>query len=309
MLYVKKYRPRTFEELIGQDEVKQKLKDLTLENCPHILMYGISGIGKTCVSEILGRKFFGKNMGNLKELNASDERGIPIVRGEIKMFCKSQPFGVSRKIIFLDECDFMTSEAQHALRRMMEKYSTTNIFILSCNYIEKMIPAIKSRCSLIHFVPIKKQLIGEYLKMICEKEGLKYEAGVLGKIADICKGDLRMAINELQKYSTLELIKVSDVKKPYDVTKLLEEIINKHFIQSKMEMERLINDGLTERQLLVEIGRKMFDYGDLKNRGELMRLLADVDYKLVVGSTPELQMIRFLLEAMKLIGNGVDNTR
>ncbi|MFQ6118370.1 MAG: replication factor C small subunit [Methanosarcinales archaeon] len=303
MIWIQKYRPTKFDELVDLENIKKELGNSKMENCPHLLFFGNSGTGKTTVAEILARKFLGKNYkSNFKELNASDERGIGIVREDIKLFCKSQPTGTSRRMIFLDEADHLTDEAQHALRRIMEKYQKNCLFILSCNYLSKIISAIQSRCAVYSFPNITQKGIVDMLKRICVGESLDFESNALNLIAEQSNGDLRRAINMLQTMALKGSIKEGDVEKSISTDKLLDYITKKQFIPAKVRVEELMNDGISPRELVLSMKDSILLNNKIKNKdkAEFLLLLSDVDYKLVMGATPLLQMLRMILEGMKI---------
>ncbi|RLF54191.1 MAG: replication factor C small subunit, partial [Thermoplasmata archaeon] len=169
-IWTEKYRPKTLSELVGQKEIIQRLMAIVESgNIPHFLFTGPAGTGKTTSALALARQLFGEDKwrDNFQELNASDERGIQVVRTKIKSFARAAPLGgADFKVIFLDEADSLTADAQAALRRTMERYSNTCRFILSCNYSSRIIPPIQSRCSVMRFAPLKKEDIREYLGRI-----------------------------------------------------------------------------------------------------------------------------------------------
>ena len=166
-IWIEKYRPNNLSEVVGQEAVTTRLKNYVKESSmPHLLFAGPAGIGKTTSALALAREMFGELWKhNLHELNASDERGIDVVRGKIKEFARTAPLGETGfKIIFLDEADALTGAAQAALRRTMEKYSRTCRFVMSCNFSSKIIDPIQSRCAVFRFRPIKAEDLEKYLK-------------------------------------------------------------------------------------------------------------------------------------------------
>ena len=205
-IWIEKYRPNEFNEIIGQDKNISMLNQMiTHGSLPHLLFHGKSGTGKTSTITSIANKLYGKNKTfMLMRLDASDDRGINTVREEIKGFAdKMTPFNNGVKLIILDEADSMTYDAQFALRRIIEKYSDNTRFCLICNYENKIIPAIKARCVNIRFYPIKKNIIINRLKYICDMENIIYTADSLDTIANISSGDLRKAINMLQSISMM----------------------------------------------------------------------------------------------------------
>jgi replication factor C subunit 2/4 len=205
MQWVEKYRPISLVEITSQNNIIDSLKKaITTKNIPHLIFHGPSGCGKTSTILALAKELFKKYYKDrIIELNASDERGINIVRDKIKMYAK-QSVSLNDdippwKIIILDEADTMTSDSQFALRRIMEEYSKVTRFCIICNYHNKIIEPIISRCSLFCFKPIEDIEIYNKLKLISEKENCKYSEKILQKIIFISRGDLRKAINLLQK--------------------------------------------------------------------------------------------------------------
>ena len=188
LLWIEKYRPINFKQIIGQNKIINILEDM-IENgsFPHLIFSGISGTGKTSTIMAIANKLYGSNKTFMvMKLDASDDRGINSVREEIKGFAeKVTIFNEGVKLIILDEADSMTFDAQFALRRIIEKYSDTTRFCLICNYENKIIPAIKSRCLNFRFSPIDKSHIIEKLNFICKKENLKASNKTLNIIAEL----------------------------------------------------------------------------------------------------------------------------
>jgi replication factor C subunit 2/4 len=204
--WVEKYRPDNLSEISAQTNVINSLKSaLITKNLPHLIFFGPSGCGKTSTILALSKELFGSEnySDRIIELNASDERGINIIREKIKTYAKQSIKHIKNappwKIIILDEADTMTSDSQFALRRIMEQYSKITRFCIICNYHNKIIDPIISRCSLFRFKPIDSNEIIIKLKYICECEKFNCPDNLLHKIVGICRGDLRKAINFLQK--------------------------------------------------------------------------------------------------------------
>ncbi|MBT5215827.1 AAA family ATPase, partial [Candidatus Woesearchaeota archaeon] len=172
-MWTEKYRPSKFSEVYGQKDIVEKVKAFVEKgNMPHLLFAGPAGIGKTTLSLVIAKELFGENWrNNLLETNASDERGIDVIRNKVKDFARTKAIGTKfPKIVYLDECDNLTKEAQQALRRTMESYSGTARFILSCNYPSKIIDPIQSRCAVFKFKPLNKEDIVELMGSIATKE-------------------------------------------------------------------------------------------------------------------------------------------
>ncbi|KAI9291636.1 P-loop containing nucleoside triphosphate hydrolase protein [Neoconidiobolus thromboides FSU 785] len=207
--WIEKYRPKDMSEISAQEEIVQVLrKSITSKNLPHLLFYGPPGTGKTSSILALARELYGEKELKEKvlELNASDERGIAVVREKVKNFAKrsvstgvnANGHSISYKIIILDEADSLTSDAQAALRRIMEEHSKVTRFCLICNYVSRIIEPLASRCAKFRFKPIPQELGLKRLQFICESEGLNYDNEALEKLITTCNGDLRRAIMLLQ---------------------------------------------------------------------------------------------------------------
>ena len=198
--WVEKYRPHSLDDIVGQEHIINRLKKYVgEESMPNLMFTGPAGVGKTTTALALVKSILGEYWRqNFLELNASDARGIDTVRNDIKNFCRLKPVGAPFRIIFLDEVDNMTKDAQHALRREMEMYTKTASFILSCNYSSKIIDPIQSRCAIFRFAPIKGEDIEERLKFICNEENFDFDEKGIETIVYYAEGDMRKAVNILQ---------------------------------------------------------------------------------------------------------------
>src|SRR5918911_1316461 len=210
LMWVEKYRPIKIEQVINQKEIVNGLRNLIKNpyEIPHLLFAGTAGVGKTTTALCIARELLGEDwQRNTLELNASDERGIKMVRERVKEFAAVMKLAtdtkddVSFRIIILDEADEMTSEAQTALRRIIEDSSKTTRFIIICNYLSQIIEPIQSRCVVFRFSRLEKDDLVKHMKLICEKEGVKFEETALSQIYDATSGDLRHSINILQAAS------------------------------------------------------------------------------------------------------------
>ena len=197
LMWVEKYRPWTLDELVDQKEIKQRLKLLVEKKgeLPHLLFAGPPGSGKTTTSLIIARQLLGEQWRDYTlSLNASDERGIDIVRERVKTFARfsDRREGIPFRLVILDECDEMTNDAQTALRRIMEETSTYTRFILVCNYSSGIIEPLQSRCVIFRFHRLEEAALVSQVKEIAAKEKVKVVgAGTLGAVFEATQGDLR----------------------------------------------------------------------------------------------------------------------
>jgi replication factor C subunit 2/4 len=246
--WVEKFRPKKLNEIISQKEIISSLeKTLETKNIPHLLFFGPSGCGKTSTILALAKELFTEKFweDRVIELNASDERGIKVVREKIKRYAKNSVINNSEippwKIIILDEADNMTEDSQFALRKIMEDYSKVTRFCIICNYHNKIIDPIVSRCSLFRFKPIPKEEIKTRLKEICKNESMYCSDKNINKIIDISRGDMRKAVSMLQKCK-FNIGLVSSKKKIKQYDNINEELIDEiSGIVKKEYMEDIIN--------------------------------------------------------------------
>ena len=302
-IWVEKYRPATLAEVVGQSAVTTRLASYVREkSMPHLLFAGPAGTGKTTCSLALAKEMFGEYwQHNLHELNASDERGIDVVRGKIKEFARTAPIGEGGfKIIFLDEADALTSAAQAALRRTMEKYSRTCRFVMSCNYSSKIIEPIQSRCAVFRFRPLQGEDVQRYLKFIAGREKLKIDDEAYEALAYLAQGDLRRAINSLQMAAaadnetiTAEVVyQAVSAARPGEVREALELALQGNFGGARERLDALIiTYGLAGEDILRQMHRTVreLEIPD-EAKVQLIEKLAEVDFRLSEGATARIQI-------------------
>lgn len=315
--WVEKYRPQTLDEVVGQDHIIQRLKRYIKEgNMPNLMFTGPAGVGKTTTALALAKSILGEYWRqNFLELNASDARGIDTVRKDIKNFCRLKAVGSPFRIIFLDEVDNMTKDAQHALRREMEMYTKTSSFILSCNYSSKIIDPIQSRCAIFRFTPIKGHHIIKRLKKIAESENVKTTPGALESIVYFAEGDLRRAVNILQASSTVEkeiteesVHEVVSKAKPRDVRKIINKALDGKFMEARDQLrEVMVVQGTSGEDMITQIYQevsKMAMEGIIEEHTyvDLIENIGKYDYRIREGSNPRIQL-EALLTKFLLKGN------
>ena len=310
IMWVEKYRPKKISEVVNQKDIKGSLQALlkNQQEMPHLLFSGSAGVGKTtmaiCISqEILGDRWKDYTL----ELNASDERGIGMVRERVKKFSRFAGLDteIPFKIIILDEADEMTSDAQTALRRIIEDTAKFCRFILIANNISKIINPIQSRCAVFKFLQIDEKEIITQLKTVLKKENGKADERGLKEIAEYAEGDLRHAINLLQTAASTGDITQESVQtaagltKTNDVKDVLKLAVSGKIQDSRNKMIELVKVyGMSESDFLKYINQALFS-AKYDNLEELSQIIAKYDYRILVGSNPEIQLSAMLAELGK----------
>jgi replication factor C small subunit len=301
-IWIEKYRPLKLADIVGQEEIIERLASYVRSgSLPHLLFTGSAGVGKTTAAVALAREFFKDNWHlNFRELNASDERGIDVVRNQIKQFARTSPLGgAGFKILFLDEADALTPDAQSALRRTMENFAQTCRFILSCNYSSKIIDPIQSRCAIYRFRPLRRDAIIKEMLRIAQCEELNLTEGALDAIVYISQGDMRKAINALQGAAIISpdidagrVYAITSSARPDEIEELLSLSLSGDFDGAEMVMDRLLNErGIAPPELISQCYRALVKRDmDQGLKVALIDRLGVTDFRLSEGADTEIQM-------------------
>lgn len=314
-VWTEKYRPKKFEEVVGQEEVIKRVKSLTnSNNIPHLLFAGPAGTGKSTLALIIVRSLFGTSWReNYLELNASDERGIDVVRQKVKDFARTKALGdVPFKVIFLDEADALTREAQQALRRTMENYTSTCRFVLSCNYSSRIIDPIQSRCVVFRFKLLEKKDVRRIVDRIAENEGLTISEEGFDALYEASEGDCRRAINLLQATSSISPNITPDLintivaqAKPSDIKIVLDYALSGDFQSSRTKLlDIMLKESISGQDVIKAIQKEVWNLPiDNELKVKLTEKTGEAEFRLVEGSDEFIQL-EALLAGFVVAGEG-----
>jgi len=314
-IWTEKYRPSTFDQVVGQQEILKRVKSLTQAlNIPHLLFAGPAGIGKSTLALIVVKELFGSRWKeNYLELNASDERGIDVVRQKVKNFARTKAIeNIPFKVIFLDEADALTKEAQQALRRTMENYSNTCRFIMSCNYSSRIIDPIQSRCVIFRFKLLEKKDITQVIKRIAETEKLNMSEDSFETLYEASEGDCRRAINLLQATASISpdvnsemILMIASKAKPADVKVVLDYALAGDFINAREKLlDVMLKESISGTDIIKAIQKETWNLPiepEIKVR--LTEKTGETEFRMTEGSD-EFVQLQALLASFVLAGQG-----
>ena len=300
--WIEKYRPKRLDEIIGQNAIVERLKAFVkAKNFPNMIFSGPAGVGKTTAAIAFANELYGSELSSyFLETNASDARGIDVIRGRIKEFAKTLPMQSGLvKIAFLDEADALTPEAQHALRRTMERYSQTTRFIFSANYASKIIEPIQSRCVVLRFRPLNEEQVREYIKRIEKGEELEIDGKAVDALIYVGEGDLRKLTNVLQgaaamntKITERQIYDIASRARPKEIISMLRYALSGDFTNARNELDKLmLENGMSGEDVLLQCYREVInmEISD-KQKLELIKEIGDCNYKIVEGANERIQL-------------------
>lgn len=313
-MWAEKYRPSGFPDIVGQGEIVRRIEAFVRhKNIPHLLFAGPPGVGKTSTALVIARQLYGENWRqNLIELNASDERGIDVVRTKVKDFARTKSIGdVPFKICILDESDSLTREAQQALRRTMENYTSTCRFVLLANYSSKIIEPIQSRCAIFRFKPLSETEVEKIIERVAASEKLSVTEKARKALVEVSEGDCRRLENILQSCAVLSdeitedlIYDVASVARPKEVKEVIELAFSGKFEDARNKLlETMLAHGLSGLDVIKQLQKEVLDSGMIepKKKLGLIEKCGEIEFRMSEGAD-EFVQLEALISQIALAG-------
>ena len=311
-VWIEKYRPQSLAEMFGQGAIVDRLESyIAKDDLPHLLFSGPAGVGKTTAATCIAKELYGEDWReNFLELNASDQRGIDVVRDRIKNFARSSFGGYNYRIIFLDEADALTSDAQSALRRTMEQFSNNTRFVLSCNYSSQIIDPIQSRCAVFRFSPLNDEAVADQVRAIAAEEDIELTDDGLDALVYAAGGDMRKAINGLQAASVMggpvdeeAVYAITSTARPEVIQEMVDRALEGDFTAARSQLEvLLVEEGIAGGDIIDQLHRSVWEFGlDDREAVRVMDRVGEADYRITAGANEQVQL-EALLASLALEG-------
>ena len=300
-VWLETYRPQTLEAVLGQDAIVERLEHyVERDDLPNMLFAGPAGIGKTTSAIAVARELYGEDWReHFLELNASDERGIDVIRDRVKSFARTSFGGANYRIIFLDEADALTSDAQAALRRTMEQFSNNVRFILSCNYSSQIIEPIQSRCAVFRFSPLSDEAIEQQVRTVADEEGIELTDDGVDALVYVAGGDMRAALNGLQAAAVADgpvdeaaVFEITSTARPEDIREMVTRALDGDFTAARSQLDRLLTDeGIAGGDIIDQLHRAVWEF-ELEDEAavRLLDRIGEADYRITDGANERIQL-------------------
>ena len=300
-IWLEKYRPQRLEDVVGQDKIVERLQSyVDRDDLSHMLFAGPAGVGKTTSSIAIAKELYGDDWEeHFLELNASDERGIDVVRDRVKNFARTSFGGHSYRIIFLDEADALTSDAQSALRRTMEQFSNNVRFILSCNYSSQIIDPIQSRCAVFRFSPLGDEAVESQVRKIAAAEGITVTDDGVAALVYAADGDMRKAINGLQAAAVTgatvdeeAVFEITSTARPEEINEMVTLALSGDFTAARSRLDQLITEeGIAGGDIIDQLHRSVWEFElDDEAAVQLLDRIGEADYRITEGANERIQL-------------------
>ncbi|WP_181686387.1 replication factor C small subunit [Halorhabdus salina] len=300
-VWIEKYRPQSLADIAGHEAITERLQSYVDSNdLSHMLFAGPAGTGKTTAAMAIAKELYGDDWEeNFLELNASDERGIDVVRDRVKSFARTSFGGHDYRIIFLDEADALTSDAQSALRRTMEQFSNNVRFIMSCNYSSQIIDPIQSRCAVFRFSPLADEAVEETIRTIAKEEGIEMTDDGMDALVYVAGGDMRKAINGLQAASMsgdrvdeAGVFEITSTARPEEIREMVERALDGDFTAARSQLDTLLTEeGIAGGDIIDQLHRSVWEFGlDDDAAVRILDRVGEADYRITEGASERIQL-------------------